>query len=582
MHFNNIKIRYKIFLLAVLIILLFSLFISFYVIPTTLEIIRDRTEIKLQELVAIPISILEKYQLAVENNALTLEAAQASAKEEIRALRYDNGVGYFWINDTQEPIPTMIMHPISVKLEGLVLDDPKFNVAEGAVKNIFGAFVASTKSDRYGLVEYPWPKPTGDGVTTDQPKLSLVTRFQPWNWIVGTGIYIDDLKVIERSISLRVLITTVVIILASILSAFAIVLPLNRSLKTIVADTEAYSRYDFKNPIRLAQQDEIGEVARAVNKVATGLKQLLHNIQDISKEISDGAIHITSDVGSLNKSSDKTSSRATDIAVVIEETASSADNVRHTVEEAKIAIESVAIKASEGSDQVHEIQARAEKLQSEAEQSSVHATRIYLNAKHKIESAIDSMKVVSQVHNLLNSILSITSQTNLLALNASIEAARAGDAGRGFAVVAQEIGKLSDASANMVAEIQETVKSIDEAVGTLVKDSQDLVGFMEATVLGDYDKLKGIGEQYMADAIAFNAMMMDLSATSQELASSMETVNASVTEVAIASNKGAEGVRDILDLANTVNQSTLDIVKITEINKGLIVELEALLSKFQV
>lgn len=582
MHFNNIKIRYKIFLLAVLIILLFSLFISFYVIPTTLEIIRDRTEVKLQEFVAIPISILEKYQLAVESNTLTLEAAQASAKEEIRALRYDNGVGYFWINDTQEPIPTMIMHPISVQLEGQVLDDPKFNVAEGAVKNIFGAFVANTKSERYGIVEYPWPKPSGDGVTTDQPKLSLVTRFQPWNWIVGTGIYIDDLKVIERSISFRVLITTVVIILASILSAFAIVLPLNRSLKTIVADTEAYSRYDFKNPIRLAQQDEIGEVAIAVNKVATGLKQLLHNIQDISKEISDGAIHITSDVGSLNKSSDKTSSRATDIAVVIEETASSADNVRHTVEEAKIAIESVAIKASEGSDQVHEIQARAEKLQSEAEQSSVHATRIYLNAKHKIEAAIDSMKVVSQVHNLLNSILSITSQTNLLALNASIEAARAGDAGRGFAVVAQEIGKLSDASANMVAEIQETVKSIDDAVGTLVKDSQDLVGFMEATVLGDYDKLKRIGEQYMADAVAFNAMMMDLSATSEELASSMETVNASVTEVAIASNKGAEGVRDILDLANTVSQSTLDIVKITETNKGLIVELEALLSKFHV
>lgn len=582
MHFNNIKIRYKIFLLAVLIILLFSLFISFYVIPTTLEIIRDRTEVKLQEFVAIPISILEKYQLAVESNTLTLEAAQASAKEEIRALRYDNGVGYFWINDTQEPIPTMIMHPISVQLEGQVLDDPKFNVAEGAVKNIFGAFVANTKSERYGIVEYPWPKPSGDGVTTDQPKLSLVTRFQPWNWIVGTGIYIDDLKVIERSISFRVLITTVVIILASILSAFAIVLPLNRSLKTIVADTEAYSRYDFKNPIRLVQQDEIGEVAIAVNKVATGLKQLLHNIQDISKEISDGAIHITSDVGSLNKSSDKTSSRATDIAVVIEETASSADNVRHTVEEAKIAIESVAIKASEGSDQVHEIQARAEKLQSEAEQSSVHATRIYLNAKHKIEAAIDSMKVVSQVHNLLNSILSITSQTNLLALNASIEAARAGDAGRGFAVVAQEIGKLSDASANMVAEIQETVKSIDDAVGTLVKDSQDLVGFMEATVLGDYDKLKRIGEQYMADAVAFNAMMMDLSATSEELASSMETVNASVTEVAIASNKGAEGVRDILDLANTVSQSTLDIVKITETNKGLIVELEALLSKFHV
>ena len=248
----------------------------------------------------------------------------------------------------------------------------------------------------------------------------------------------------------------------------------------------------------------------------------------------------------------------------------------------KSAITVVAEKASDGAERVDEINTRAATLKEDAVKSSDNAKNIYIETKDKVEVAIKRMDVVKKIDELLNSILDITAQTNLLALNASIEAARAGDAGRGFAVVADEIGKLAETSAAMVAEIQETVQSVDSAASTLVDDSKGLLDFVETKVLPDYDKLSSIGDQYTNDAQQFNGIMMDLSATAEELASSMESVATSVDEVATASQKGADGIRLIMDLANAVSSNTDEIAKVTEENIALIDELENLVKKFKV
>ncbi len=128
--------------------------------------------------------------------------AVEKSKQDLRKMRYNTGVGYFWINDNTEPYPTMLMHPTMPELEGRVMDSERFKVAIGDEKNLFKAFVTAAKQKNGGFVTYMWPKPTRDGLTREEPKLSYVRTFEPFNWIIGTGVYIDAIDtMIEKKVA---------------------------------------------------------------------------------------------------------------------------------------------------------------------------------------------------------------------------------------------------------------------------------------------------------------------------------------------------------------------------------------------
>jgi len=139
--------------------------------------------------------IIRRYQRLVDERKISLRVAKAQAKKEIGELRYDNGTGYIWINDTAKPFPKMVMHPTVPELDGKVLDDPSYNNAQGVSKNLFVAFVDITEGEtKDGFVDYLWPKPVAGGLTEEAPKLSYLRRFDDWGWILGTGIYLDDAR----------------------------------------------------------------------------------------------------------------------------------------------------------------------------------------------------------------------------------------------------------------------------------------------------------------------------------------------------------------------------------------------------
>ncbi len=122
-----------------------------------------------------------------------LEKAIENSKQDLRKMRYGDGEGYFWINDKGSPYPVMVMHPTMPGLDGKVMDDPKFNVALGQPRHLFKAIIKAAKSDGGGFVNYIWPKPTKEGLTSEEPKLSYVRTFEPFGWIIGTGVYIDSI-----------------------------------------------------------------------------------------------------------------------------------------------------------------------------------------------------------------------------------------------------------------------------------------------------------------------------------------------------------------------------------------------------
>ncbi len=376
-------------------------------------------------------------------------------------------------------------------------------------------------------------KATGEGdLTEDQPKLSYVEKFESWDWIIGTGIYIDDLDAIYAKIISDVLVITVVVVVFAVLIVFLITIPLNKTLREIIVNAEHYQQYDFRYAIDVDQKDELGEISTAFNRVREGLRSIVTKITSSAELINDSFGIIKKDINNLASLTNEAENSTQDISAIMEETKASAGNVSLIVGEARDAIEMIADRASSGSTMASDISDRATEMKQEVVTSETEAKDMYAGVRDRLNEAIEESKEVERINELLQSILDITSQTNLLALNASIEAARAGESGKGFAVVATEIKKLAETSSSMVEGIREVTDNVSNVVEKLVEDSKQILDFIDSKVLGDYQKLIHVGEQYNDDAVAFSEIMLDLSATTQELFSSMDTIHDTVEDVA--------------------------------------------------
>ncbi len=148
----------------------------------------------LKDIINITFMTVERFYQMYQKGIISEKEAKRLALKTVRTIRYENNTGYVWINDTGKPYPRMIMHPILPQLDGTVLNSPDYNCALGKNKNLFQAFVDITAENGQGFVRYLWPKPLPGGLSKKQPKLSYVKRFTPWGWILGTGLYMDDIE----------------------------------------------------------------------------------------------------------------------------------------------------------------------------------------------------------------------------------------------------------------------------------------------------------------------------------------------------------------------------------------------------
>ncbi len=153
---------------------------------------------RLKDIIDVAESTLRENASLAAQGKLTQTEAKKRALSSLKRLRY-NSSGYVWINDRGLPYPKMIMHTTIPELDGKVLDAPEFNCALGKGQNLFQAFVEVCNEKGEGFVDYLWPKPTKQGLIADMPKLSYVRLFKEWNWIIGTGVYIDGIdKMIDQ------------------------------------------------------------------------------------------------------------------------------------------------------------------------------------------------------------------------------------------------------------------------------------------------------------------------------------------------------------------------------------------------
>lgn len=408
---------------------------------------------------------------------------------------------------------------------------------------------------------------------------------QGTNWSLGiTDPSEEALKGLESLKLFSIIISVIFLVsggLFAVTLAISIMRPISRATKLL----SNIATGDFTQSIPekdIKRKDQIGLLTRSLDTMQKSIKVLVSGVVQESKSVSESIASLNGEMKTLNNHIEDVSATTQELSAGMEETAASSEEMNATSLEIDAAIESIAAKAEDGATTAKEISIRANTLKDKAIESQQRAVDVYSRTQAQLKEAIEQSKAVEQINVLTGAILQITSQTNLLALNAAIEAARAGEAGKGFAVLADEIRKLAENSKNAVTEIQKITQEVVSSVSNLSESSEDLLSFMDKTVLADYEALVETGDQYDKDAEQVDQIMTDFSATSEQLTASIQNMIKAINEITYATNEGASGTSNIAQKVAVIVESANEVIHQGDISKGSSEKLAELVSKFKV
>ncbi len=421
------------------------------------------------------------------------EDAKRESLETIKSMRYDNGTGYFWINDTGSPYPKMIMHPALPALDGKILNNKKYNVAFGTSENIFKAFVRITGENKSGegFVDYLWPKPTLNGLTKELPKLSFVRRYREWGWIVGTGFYIDSIDAAvsqkEKTLSEQnfntfikiIAFNFILMIILVVLSSIYIEKLINPLKKTTHQLSEMVKGAgDLTIRLKSESSDEFGDISNIFDEFLDKLQSLIIDIKKSSKVVENVHTDLTTNTNNSAKMVKKISNHLGSIRETVDSLNGSVDTTMNCAADienhsaqllSKVIDETIAV--SESTDAINHMVIAVNNVSDITGKEKDLLSRLVDSANSGKELLSEMTRAVTDIYQRIDGIKdmvelieSISSQTNLLAMNAAIEAAHAGEAGKGFSVVADEIRKLAEDANESSRQIDENLKEMVESI----------------------------------------------------------------------------------------------------------------------
>jgi methyl-accepting chemotaxis protein len=358
---------------------------------------------------------------------LPRDQAQQLALQALADLRYDPN-GYFWVNDMQ---PRVLMHPIKPALNGKDVSDLK----DPKGLALFNAFVTEVQQHGKGFVAHQWPKPGSDKPVD---RMSYVMGFEPWGWVIGSGVYTADL----RDLAVQQAAWTVAITLAALTVAAYLFLSFYRVMDGGLRETRRHLRAMTQGDLTTSPvpwgADEAAQVMLEMKAMQESLRSMVLRVRRSSDEIVNSSSEIASDAMELSARTEQAAANLEQSAASMEEISSAVQSsTAHTQEASQVARRNAQTAADGG-----------------------RAMRAVVQTMEDIRSSS------AQIGEIIGIIDSIAFQTNILALNAAVEAARAGEQGRGFAVVASEVRTLAKRSADAAREIKSLIARSVEQVHT--------------------------------------------------------------------------------------------------------------------
>jgi len=497
---------------------------------------------KVKNVVESAHSVLGHYAGLAEKGEITREQAMLAAKNAIGAIRYD-GREYVWVNTLDG---LMVMHPTNAELNGKFL----FDLKDAKGKTFFKDMVDVVTARGEGVVDYWWKKPGSDAA---EPKVSYVKGFAPWGWMVGSGIYVDDVRAAIRARAIERGIMVALGMIGLVAACWLIANSITRPLKRLTAAMHKLAHGDLT--VEVPDRDkggEIGEMVEAVqvfkdNALAVERLEAEHaeaesratterrammlkladefedSVKDVVGQVSNSAVQLQGTAQDMSANADSASERSSAVAAAAEQASANVQTVAVATEQLSASIDEIAV-------QVH----RSTAIANQAVEVAGRTDQI-------VRSLADTASRIGQVVGLITD---IASQTNLLALNATIEAARAGEAGKGFAVVAGEVKSLANQTAKATDEISSQIAGVQQATGEAVAAIGDI-----GRVVTELNEIAG---SIAAAVEEQGAATRDISRNTQEAAQGTQHVSENVDGVRAAASETGRSAGSLLEQAETL------------------------------
>ncbi|CAB3802611.1 methyl-accepting chemotaxis protein [Pararobbsia alpina] len=468
----------------------------------------DERKADLKHASEIALSAVKAFGDQAAAGTVPVAEAQKRAMDSIRSMRYGED-GYFVIINSR---PTVLMNPAKPAFEGKDVGDYKDPNGVYFFKDV----VAVIKRDGKGFTAYSFPK---IGTTEAFPKIVYSMSYQPWDWILTTGLYVDDLDAAFRSTLYQSL--GILVVLAFALSA--VVVLLNRGILRSLGGEPSYAA-------EIANQIANNDLTAVVKTAPDDRSSLLFSMKRMQEQLAQtiGTIRVSADsiatathqiaAGNLDLSQ-----RTEEQAASLEETASSMEQLTSTVSQ-----------NADNASQANQLAAQASQV---AEQGGTVVSRV-VETMEGINASSD------KITNIVGIIEGIAFQTNILALNAAVEAARAGEQGRGFAVVASEVRSLAQRSSTAAKEIKE-----------LIHDSVQRVQTGAGHVREAGEKMREITHEIRR----VTDIMGEITAASREQSKGIGQVNQAVTQMDVVTQQNAALVEQAAAAASSLESQAGDL-----------------------